>query len=65
MKTTMIYNKKEDKYRLAIVFDADDEEPDCMKCRYVENDDICEQCGNWWRHYERIELLDNRVEMIK
>ena len=36
---------------------ADDEEPDCNRCKYVcESDDFCSRlCGskNWWNMYER------------
>lgn len=44
----------------SIIYDADDEEPDCGVC---DNQDcgLCDQCGStgWWHYYEReVSIID-------
>lgn len=45
-----------------IVYTADDEEPDCMRCNHIfDSDKWCmEHCGgaNGWGGYERTEYLE-------
>lgn len=44
-------------------YDADDEEPDCMKCIHVcDSQDICEDCGSMWLNYLRREAKVTKGE---
>lgn len=47
-----------------IIYTADDEDPDCMRCDHCGCDDyLCiTQCGaeHAWNGYERIELVEER-----
>ena len=37
-----------------IIRNADDEEPDCMRCDHCQAiEDFCEDCGKWWANYRR------------
>ena len=40
-----------------VIYDADDEEPDCMMCDHCQSDCLCESCGpeHWWYYYARTE----------
>lgn len=40
-----------------IIYDADDEEPDCMMCDHCQSGYFCESCGpeHWWYYYARTE----------
>lgn len=46
----------------AIIYTADDEEPNCNKCCHCDRDDyLClEHCGpeHSWNKYERIETVE-------
>lgn len=43
-----------------IVRDADDEEPDCMKCDHVmASEDYCKDCGSWWANYQRTSTVND------
>lgn len=40
-----------------VIYTADDEEPDCMRCDHCQGSDLCSECGpeHWWHYYEREE----------
>lgn len=53
--------ENESEYRLKIVHNADDEEPDCCQCDFCCVDtNNCDFCGPeyGWAWYKRTEILD-------
>lgn len=45
-----------------VIYNADDEEPNCMKCDHICSayESFCAKCGpdNWWQNYKRTEKHD-------
>ena len=46
---------------IKIVYDADMEEPDCMRCDHcIDDNGYCNKCGpdNFWAYYRRTEKME-------
>lgn len=53
---------------VVLVYDADEEEPDCLNCIHVcdDCDTVCDQCGPqyWWQNYLRIKKADDKYQKL-
>lgn len=59
MEISETYLKSENKKVTVYEYNADDEEPDCMKCVHVcDSREICDKCGSSWLNYKRIFVED-------
>ena len=59
--------KKMKKIRIVTKYNADIEEPKCIRCDYVlAGQHFCDECiNNFWCHYERTEINEIEVEESK
>ena len=53
------YSKPLGKTVTVYEYNADDEDPDCMKCVHVcDSRKVCDECGAFWINYLRREYID-------
>lgn len=73
ISSTTLINRKTKKIRVESIVTADEEEPNCGRCKYFGRGDkfavdyICGCCGpeNFWAHYERVNHTDMELDDMK